>query len=201
MGAAIIHTDTGRSRGPYLAVCWHTDITATCSRDTTTIYLPPSLLHASFPSRNPSPVPLLLLPSLQTPTTTCVPVRKRATRAGRGLQCAPTWMTVKQGEHARDPATRNEGNLRRRAPVTRHQTDHKTTPRTHQPRGTRCRFGPRRRRINRQRTRGRLDASSRSPGGASPAGLLALNRAPPPPLALPALDRAPPPGLPGSGRP
>ena len=66
VGVAVIITDAGRSRGPNLAVCWHTDITATCSRDTTTIYLPPKLLYASFPSRHLPPHPLLPLPSLQT---------------------------------------------------------------------------------------------------------------------------------------
>ena len=40
--------------------------TAAYSRDTTTIYFPPYLLYASFPSRHTPPHPLLPLPSIQT---------------------------------------------------------------------------------------------------------------------------------------
>ena len=40
VGVAATITDDGRSRGPYLLLAG-TQITATCSRDTTTTYLPP----------------------------------------------------------------------------------------------------------------------------------------------------------------
>ena len=74
-------------------------------------------------------------------------------------------MPSRQGELARDPATRDGGGHRRRVPVTRQKTEHHTTTRTHQPRGSTHRFAQRRRRTNLHRTRGRLDASSRQPRG------------------------------------
>ena len=43
-------------------------------------------------------------------------------------------MLTRQGEVARDPATRAGGNHRNRVPVTRQKTDHQITTRTHQPR-------------------------------------------------------------------
>ena len=69
-------------------------------------------------------------------------------------------MPTGQGELARDPATGDGEKHRRRVPVTRQETDHHTTTRTHQLRGSTRRFAQRTRRTNLHRTRGRLDASS-----------------------------------------
>ena len=66
MCAAI--TDAGRSRDPYLAVCWHTDTTATCSRDTIPIYC----LHSFCMSRS-HPATFSY-----TPSTRCTPYRQQA---------------------------------------------------------------------------------------------------------------------------
>ena len=76
-------------------------------------------------------------------------------------------MSTRHGELARDPATRDGGNHRRRVPVTRQKTDHHITTRTHQPRGSTRRFAQRTRRTNLHRTRGRLDASSRQLRGSA----------------------------------
>ena len=57
-GVAAAVTDVGRSRGLCLDVFWHTDITATCSRDTTTIYLPAPRVYLSVvPAPSPSFTP------------------------------------------------------------------------------------------------------------------------------------------------
>ena len=166
--------------------------TATCSRDTTTIYPPPKILCASFPSRHLPPHPLLPLPSLQT-TSNMSTVRKRATW-GRLRS------STRQGELARDPATLDGGNHRRRAPETRQKTEPHTSTRTHQPRGLTRRFAQRRRRTNHHRTRGRLEASFRQPGRSATSCPPAFDRAPPPPRGISVLDRAPPPELAGLGR-
>ena len=50
--------------------------------------------------------------------------------------------------------------------MTRHKTEHHTSTRTHQPRGSTRRFAQRRR-TNLHRTRGGLDASSRQPRGSA----------------------------------
>ena len=51
--------------------------------------------------------------------------------------------------------------------MTRQKTEHHTSTRTLQPRGSTRRFAQRRRRTNLHRTRGRLDASSRQPRGSA----------------------------------
>ena len=51
--------------------------------------------------------------------------------------------------------------------MTRQKTDHHTTTRTHQPRGSTRRFAQRTRRTNLHRTQGRLDASSCQPRGSA----------------------------------
>ena len=102
-------------------------------------------------------------------------------------------MPTRQGELARNPATRDKGKLRRRVSVTRQKTELHTITRILQPRGS-CRpFAQRRRRTNLHRIRGRLDASSRQPRiSATSCPLSAVERAPRPPPGLSAPDRAPP---------
>ena len=97
-------------------------------------------------------------------------------------------MPTTQGKIARDPATRDGGNHRRRVPVTRQKKEQHASTRTHQPRGSTRRFAQRRRRTNLHWTRGRLDASSRQPrGSATSCPPPALHGAPPPPPGLSAL--------------
>ena len=115
----------------------------------------------------PSPTPP---PSAALPTDNKQHVYQRGSGllgAGWGLPRTPTWMPTRQGELARDPATRDGANHRRRDPVTRQKTEHHTSTRTHQPRGSTRRFAQRRRRTNLHQTRGRLDASSRQPWGSA----------------------------------
>ena len=80
--------------------------------------------------------------------------------------------------------------------MTRQKTEHYTSTRTHQPRGSTRRFAQRRRRTSLHATRGRLDAGSRHQLPPP-----ALDRAPPPPLGLSASDRAPLSEIPGPGHP
>ena len=65
------------------------------------------------------------------------------------------------------PRLETGGNHQRRVPVTRQKTEHHTSTRSHQPRGSTRRFALRRRRTNPHRTRRRLDASSRQPRGSA----------------------------------
>ena len=72
------YIDASRSRGPYLVVGWHTDVTATCSRDTTTISASVASLRAA-PIRPPSPSPP---PSAALPTDN---KQKHVYQSGSGL--------------------------------------------------------------------------------------------------------------------
>ena len=103
--------------------------------------------------------------------------------------------------HARDPDTRGWGNLRRRVPVVSQRTGHQTSTRAHQERGRLAGSGRGGGGPTSTGLGGVSTAALASSGGAPPAGLPALDRAPPPPPGLSTLDRAPPPEIAGLGRP
>ena len=103
----------------------------------------------------PFPTPLPSLQKTNTKTST------RFLNAGWGFHRASTWMPTSQRELARDPATRDGGNHRRRFPMTGQKTDHQTTTWIHQPRRSTHWFAQIRRRTKLHQTRGRLDASFR----------------------------------------
>ena len=92
-------------------------------------------------------------------------MRKRATRDWLRSSTRPNLDAHETGRARSRPAPRDGGNHSKRAPVTRQKTDHHTTTRTHQPRGSTDQFAQRTRRTNLFRTRGRLDASSHQPRG------------------------------------
>ena len=118
VGVAATITDNGRGQGLYLAACWHTDITATCSR-------PQNNISASVDSLPvvpiPPPLPTLLLPVAllaDSKQQHVYPRGKGLLAAGLGRPRAQTWMPTRQRELAQDTLTRDGGNRRRRVPLT-----------------------------------------------------------------------------------
>ena len=106
--------------------------TATCSRDTTAICLPPSVFYASFPSRHLLPHPLLPLPPVQA-TSKNMSTSEEAGYSGQAeVLHAPKPECPRDRESSFEiPLTQDGGNHLRRVPVTRQKTDHHTTTRTH----------------------------------------------------------------------
>ena len=164
-----------------LTPCKHTDPFITRSMDTSTIHRPPSLLRPRPP---PLPPPL---PSLQAP---CLPVPMRANRADFGPPRALSRNTREKEGNAQGPASRDgKDDVTRTSTTT--ATPTRANPKAYRPTGATS-GSTRRRRKNPYPTRGHLDANYHSLEGASPADLVAVDRAPPPTLNLFALDRAPP---------
>ena len=85
--------------------------------------------------------------------------------------------------------------------MTRQKTEHRTSSRTHEPRGSTRQFAQRRRRTNVHRTRRRLDASSLQLRGSATSYLPRARKGTTAATLASKLGRALPPELPGPGRP
>ena len=195
-------TDAGWSQGPYLAVCWNTDIPLlTAGTPQQYICLDRFFTRRSHPATFPH-TPSFRYPPYRQQATTCLPVRKRATRGRLRSSTHPNLDAHETGRarfRSRDsrrgePPGAGSGDepvdgapyLHPDPPTKRVDTPIRAEKKTDQPPPD---SGASRRQL------------SPAPGERHQLPPPALDRASPPPPGLSALDRAPPPELPGPGRP
>ena len=137
-------------------------------------------------------------------TTTCLPATMQVTRAGCGPPHAPARRPRdKKGtlEITLGIPRLKTGRTSGRGLQLRHQGQHEGAPPRHTNRPDRLAGSQGGSGTTSTRLGGVSAPALASPEGAPPAGLPALDRAPPPPPVLSALDRAPPPELPGPEHP
>ena len=198
-------TDARRSRGPYIAVCWNTDIPL-LAEGTPQQYI---CLHSLFtfftrrshPATSPR-TPSFGCPPYRQQAKTCLLVRKRATRGRLSSSTRPnidahdTWRARWRSRDSRpgESPVASSGDETEDEPPYEHPdlpTQRVVSPvrvenKTNQPSPD---------------SGGVSMPALESPGGATPAAPPALDRAPPSPPGLSALSRTPSPGLPGPGSP
>ena len=158
-------TNAGRSRGPYLPACWHTENRYLQQGHHNNLICLRSFFTRRSHLATSSHTHPFCCPPYRQHATTCLPVRKPATR-GRLRSSTRQYLDSHETGRARSRSRDSRrGDNRRQVPVTKQKTGHNNTTRTHQPRGSTRRFAQRRRRTNLHRTWRRLDASSHQPRG------------------------------------